>query len=177
MRFTALKETLLSAQILFDLLLHDDTYRLVVHEESSTPTYQGDIQRLAYEHPTFRTFFLVGEAFFLPGINALRKAPWLNNPGTRLRTHLRSGVQAQWQLRPETLEITSGCLPWQDAEGHTIPITIQYTNYRPYGVYYLPHHVILRDRRAGFHAISVVKQLDINVPLPPDVFRMVPPTS
>lgn len=176
LRFTALKETFFSTQILFDLLLRGDTYTLMVQEETGPQTHQGDVSRFAHDYPTFRTFFLVGEAFFLPGIDGLGQAPQLNDTGSRLRTRLRSGVQARWIAKPETLEITEACLTWQTDDGR-IPLRLHYADYRPYGAYYLPHHIILRDRRAGFRAVSVVKQLDINLPLPDDVFRAPLPTS
>ena len=177
MRFTALKESFLSTQILFDLLLQRDTYTFMVHEESGPRTFQGELHDFAQAHPTFRTFFLVGDAFFLPGIDGFQQTPRSNNAGTRLRTRLRSGAQAQWRAKRETLKIIAGCLIWKDATGQTISVTIQYADYRPYGMYSLPHHVILRDRRAGFQATSVIKQVDINVPLPPEVFHMAPGAS
>src|SRR5207237_1885069 len=68
-RFTALKDMLLSTQVLFDLLFTGETYRLLVRDDKGERVVQGTVAQFAQAYPTFRTFFLVGEAFFLPGVD------------------------------------------------------------------------------------------------------------
>src|SRR6516164_6152291 len=68
-RFTALKDMLLSTQVLFDLLFTGETYRLLVRDDKGEQSSQGTVTQFAQAYPTFRTFFLVGEAFFLPGFD------------------------------------------------------------------------------------------------------------
>src|SRR5215468_2584743 len=78
MRFTALKDTLLSTQVLFDLLFIGETYRLRVHDDRGDQMSQGTVTQLASTYPTFRTFFVVGEAFFLPGFDGQGQPPRFN---------------------------------------------------------------------------------------------------
>ena len=83
LRFTALKDTLLSTQVLFDLLLTGETYRLLVRDNQGDQISQGPVLHLASAYPTFRTFFVVGEAFFLPGFDGQGQPPRFNAAGTR----------------------------------------------------------------------------------------------
>src|SRR5438094_6983630 len=64
-RFTALKDMLLSTQVLFDLLFTGETYRLLVRDDQGDQRSQGTVTQLASAYPTFRAFFVIGEAFFL----------------------------------------------------------------------------------------------------------------
>jgi hypothetical protein len=172
-RFTALKDMLLSTQVLFDLLFSGETYRLLVHDDKGEQLSQGTVTQFAQAYPTFRTFFLVGEAFFLPGFDGQGQLPRFNAAGTRLTTRLRSGVRARWLSRPDTLEITQACLTWQTEEG-TVPLRLRYEDYRHVDAYYIPYRVTLRDRRLGFTARSVVKSVEINTPLAPGAFDVTP---
>ena len=173
MRFTALKDTLLSTQVLFDVLFTGETYRLLVREEQGERISQGTATQFAHAYPTFRTFFLVGEAFFLPGFDGQGQAPRFNTAGTRLVTRLRSGVTARWFSRQDTLEITQACLTWQTEE-EAVPLRLRYEDYRHVTAYYIPHRVTVRDRRVGFAAQSVVKSVEINAPLAPGAFDVTP---
>ena len=172
-RFTALKDTLLSTQVLFDVLFTGETYRLLVRADQGEQFSQGTVTQFAHAYPTFRTFFLVGEAFFLPGFDGQGQAPRFNAAGTRLVTRLRSGVRARWFSRQDTLEITRACLTWQTEEG-TVPLLLRYADYRHTAAYYIPHRVTLRDPRVGFMAQSVVKSVEINTPLAPGAFDVTP---
>jgi hypothetical protein len=172
-RFTALKDMLLSTQVLFDLLFTGETYRLLVRNDQGEQLSQGTVAQFAQAYPTFRTFFLVGEAFFLPGFDGQGQPPRFNAAGTRLTTTLRSGVRAQWVSRPDTLEITQACLTWQTAE-ETVPLRLRYADYQHVGAYYIPYRVMVRDRRLGFTAQSVVKSVEINAPLAPGAFDITP---
>ena len=116
---------------------------------------------------------MLGEAFFLPGFDAQGQPPRVNATGTRLTTRLRSGVSARWFARTETLEITQACFRWQ-TETETVPLALRYQEYRQVGAYYIPHRVTVRDRRLGFTAQSVVKEVEINVPLAPGAFDTTP---
>jgi hypothetical protein len=173
LRFTALKDTLLNTQVLFDLLFTGETYRMLVRDNNGEQTHQGTVRQFAQAYPTFRAFFLVGEAFFVPGFNSPGQPPRLNAAGTRLTTRLRSGVRARWFTRQDTLQITQACLTWQTEE-ETVPLTLHYQDYRRVDAYYLPHQVTLHDRRLGFMAQSVVKDVEINVPLAPGAFDSMP---
>ena len=172
-RFTAFKDTLLSTQILFDLLLTAEVYHVYIHDDAGERTQQGMVQQFAQAYPTFRTFFLLGEAFFLPGFDGQRQPPQFNAAGTRLTTRLRSGVRARWFARAESLEITRACFRWQTGEG-TLPLGLRYQGYRQVGTYYIPQRVTVLDRRGGFTAQSVVKEVEINVPLAPGAFDVTP---
>ena len=172
-RFTALKDTLLSTQILFDLLLSRETYHLYLHDDTGERTRQGMVQQFAHDYPTFRTFSGLGEAFFLPGFDGQGQPPRVNVTGTRLTTRLTSGARARWFARAASLEIPQACFRWQTQEG-TIPLGVRYQDYRPVGPYYIPHRVTVLDRRVGFTAQSVVKEVEINVPLAPGAFDVTP---
>jgi hypothetical protein len=172
-RFTALKDVLLSTQVLFDVLFTGASYRLLVHDDKGAQISQGPVTLFAQTYPTFRTFFLVGEAFFLPGFDGQGHLPRFNATGTRLTTRLRSGVRARWLSRPDTLEITQACLTWQTGE-ETISLRLRYEDYRPVGAYYIPYRVTVRDRRLRFTAQSVVRSVEINTPLAPGVFDVTP---
>ena len=172
-RFTALKDMLLSTQVLFDLLFTGETYRLLVHDDKGEQISQGPVTQFAPAYPTFRTFFVVGEAFFLPGFDGQGQPPGFNAAGTHLTTRLRSGVRARWLSRPDTLEITQACLTWQTDE-ETVPLRLRYEDHRHVDTYYIPYRVTLRDRRLGFTAQSVVKSVEINAPLAPGAFDFTP---
>jgi hypothetical protein len=172
-RFTALKDMLLTTQVLFDLLFTGETYRLLVRDDTGERVVQGTVAQFAQAYPTFRTFFLVGEAFFLPGVDGQGQPPRFNAAGTRLTTNLRSGVRARWWSRPDTLEITQACLTWQ-AEAETVPLGLRYADYRRVDAYYIPYRVTVRDRRLRFTAQSVVKSVEINAPLAPGAFDGTP---
>ena len=172
-RFTAFKDTLLSTQILFVLLLTRETYHFYLHDDAGERTQHGMVQQFAHDYPTFRTFFVLGEAFFLPGFDSQGHPPGVNATGTRLTTRLRSGVSARWFAKAKTLEIPQACFRWQTEEG-TVPLVLRYQDYRQVGAYYIPHHVTVLDRRVGFTAQSVVKDVEINVPLAPGPFDVTP---
>jgi hypothetical protein len=172
-RFTTLKDTLLSTQVLFDILFAGETYRLLVRQDQGEQFSQGTVTQFVHAYPTFRTFFLLGEAFFLPGFDGQGQLPRFNAAGTRLVTRLRSGVRARWFSRQDTLEITQACLTWQTEE-ETVPLLLRYEDYRHVAAYYIPHRVTVRDRRVGFTAQSVVKSVEINAPLAPGAFDVTP---
>ena len=172
-RFTAFKDTLLSTQILFDLLLTGETYHVYTHDEAGEQTQQGPIGQFAHAYPAFRTFFLLGEAFFLPGFDGQEQPPRVHATGTRLTTRLRSGVSARWCARADSLEITRARFLWQTEEG-AIPLGLRYQDYRQVGTYYIPHRVTVLDRRVGFTAESVVKDVEMNVPLAAGAFDVTP---
>jgi hypothetical protein len=171
LRFTAVKDALLSTQVPFDLLLGAETYRLEVRDDRGERRHEGTVRQFAHEYPTFRTFFLLGEAFFLPGFDAQGQPPSVNAAGTRLTTRLRSGVSARWFARADTLEITHACFLWQ-TETETVPLALRYRDYRQVGAYYVPQRVTVQDRRVRFTADAVLKTVEINVPLAPGAFAM-----
>jgi hypothetical protein len=173
LRFTAFKDTLLNTQVLFDLLLAERMYHLRVQEDAAVRTSQGPVEQFVTEHPTFRAFFVMGEAFFLPGFDSRGRPPTINAAGARFTTQLTSGATARWFARRDTLEITHACVTWPTEQG-PVPLQLRYQDYRQMAGYDMPYHVTLRDRRLGFTAESAVKQMDINVPLPQDAFVMTP---
>ena len=148
LRFTAFKDTLLSAQILFDLLLTGETYHMYTHDDAGEQTHQGPVQQFA-------------------------QLPQFNAAGTQLTTRLRSGASAHWFAKAKTLEITQACFLWQ-AKAGAVPLVLRYQDYRQAGNYYIPHRVTVLDRRLGFTAQSVVKDVEINVPLAPGAFDVTP---
>ena len=81
--------------------------------------------------------------------------------------------KARWWSREDTLEITQACLTWQTEE-ETVPLMLRYQDYRHIAAYYIPHRVTLRDRLLRFTAQSVVKEVEINVPLAPGAFDLTP---
>jgi len=173
LRFTAFKDPLLSTQILFDLLLTKETYHIYIRDDAGERTQQGTLGQFAHQYPTFRTFFLLGEAFFFPGFDGQGQPPRVNATSTRLTTRLRSGASARWFARADTLEITQACFLWQTEEG-TIPLGLRYQDYRQVGTYYMPYRVTVLDSRVRFTAQSVVKNIAINVPLAAGAFDVTP---
>jgi hypothetical protein len=169
LRFTAFKDMIMSTQVLFDLLLAGETYRLLVHDDAGPRIHQGAVGQFARDYPTFRTFFFVGEAFFLPGFAAPGEPLRTNTAASRLTTRLRSGATARWFARPATLEITKACLTWQTEAG-PLPVVLHYQDYRQIEAYYIPSRVTLIDRRLRFMAQAVLKQVEINMPLPSGAF-------
>ncbi len=173
LRFTALKDTLLSTQELFDVLLTSTVYQVQTADRPEANLQQGSVHDFARAYPTFRTFLMVGEAFFVPGVSAPGQPRRFNAAGTRLRTELRHGVQAHWYVKPNTFDIAQACLLWQ-TEDDRVLVQVQYQDYRQVEKAYLPHRVTVTDRRLGFTAHSVVKQLTLNLPLAPGVFQPMP---
>jgi hypothetical protein len=173
LRFTALKDSVLSTQILFDLLLQGEGYRFLHYDDYGALLHQGTVQDFVQAYPTFRTFALVGEAFFLPGTARDGQLPQVNSAGTRLTSELRHGVQAQWVSRPDTLEILRACLRWPSAAG-SIALTLRYQDYRLVDGLYLPHRVMLKDQRQGFMTRAVVKEVAVNVTLAPEALELTP---
>lgn len=172
-RFTALKDTLLSTQVLFDLLFAGETYRLQVRDDKGLQLLQGTVTQFVQAYPTFRAFFVVGEAFFLPGFDSQGRLPQFNAAGTRLTTRLRSGARARWWSQPDTLEITQACLTWHTEEENVL-LRLNYADYRHVDAYYIPYRLTVRDRRLKFTAQSVVKSVEINAPLAPGAFDFTP---
>lgn len=173
LRFTAFRDSLLQTQVLFDILLTPTTYRLHTAEASGPQTQQGAVADFARAYPAWRTFLIVGEAFFLPGLAQAGTPRTVNRAGTRLRTHLPSGVQVAWRLRPETLEITQGCFTWPPVVD-TARVLVHYQDYRPVGETYLPHRVSIRDPQQGFNAEAAVTMLTLNEPLAAGVLELTP---
>jgi hypothetical protein len=171
MRFTAFKSALLQTQVLFDLLLKGETFQLLVQDDTGTHTYQGTGEQLARAHPPFRAFYLIGEAFLLPGFDSTGKPPQSSTGGRHWRTTLAHGGRACWTVVKEALEISAGRLRWQTAAGPVV-LRLQYEDYRRVDAYRIPHRVLLQDRRLRFIARSVIKQIEINVPLAPEIFTV-----
>jgi hypothetical protein len=174
-RFTAFKELGFSTQPIFDLLLSSATYHLEVHNEASARTRQGNVARFVQDNPEFRSFLLVGEAFFLPGFDGFGNPPVFTTRTaarcTTFTTRLKSGLIAQWFARPDTLEITRARLRGNGAQA-SVSLFLEYGDYRQMATYYIPHRVTLTDRQLGFTTRALAKQVDINIPLPSDVFEM-----
>lgn len=169
-RYTAFKDLILNTQPIFDLLFIGAQYRLITHAAGHTTRYQGQNAQFVTEHPTLRLFFLVGEAFFLPGYDAFGQPPrTLNTAATQFSSRLKSGLQATWTYRPDRSEITSARL---DGQYDSTPVSLQltYSDYRQVASYHIPGHVTLIDAQLGFTAQARVKQVEINVPLAPGVF-------
>jgi hypothetical protein len=171
MRFTAFKATLLQTQVLFDLLLKGETFQLLVQDDTGTHTYQGAGEQLAQAHPPFRAFYFIGEAFLLPGFDSAGEAPRIGAGGWHWRTTLAHGGRACWTVMKETLTISAGRLRWQTAAG-PVTLHLQYEDYRRVETYMIPHRVLLQDRRLRFTARSVIKQVEINVPMAPETFTV-----
>lgn len=171
MRFTAFKATLLQTQVLFDLLLKGETFQLLVQDDTGTHTYQGTGEQLAEAHPPFRAFYFIGEAFLLPGFDSAGEPPRISAGGRRWRTTLAHGGRACWTVMQETLEISAGRLRWQTVAGPVV-LRLQYEDYRRVGAYMIPHQVQLQDQRLRFTTRSVIKQVEINVPIAPETFTV-----
>lgn len=165
LRFTALKDTLLQTQILFDLLLTGQEYRLYTQDNAAIQ--QGQVGDLIRENPTMRAFAMLGEAFFLPGWHALESAVQ-SHPGG-FRTHLPSGAMALWTVDPLTREISQGRLQWPTVSS---ALRIHYRSYRQVEGIALPEQVQIEERQVRFRADAVLKELDLNQPLPADIFRL-----
>src|SRR4030095_8334135 len=83
MRFTALNDMLLSTPVHFALLFTGEAYRFLVRDDKGGQSSQGTVTQFAQAYPTFRTFFLVGEAFFLPGFDGQGQPPRFNSTEER----------------------------------------------------------------------------------------------
>lgn len=172
MRFTAFKDLGLSARPIFDLLLVAERYRLEVQEDTGTRTYQGPVSQLLRDHPPFRAFLVIGEAFFLPGFDGFGNPPvFMDAIASQFTTRLKSGALAQWFTKTDTLEITKAHIRAR-AEQNAIDYILQYSDYRKIDTYYLPGQVILMDPQLRVTTQALLKQVEINMPLVPGVFDL-----
>jgi hypothetical protein len=177
MRFTALKDLLISTRPIFDLIFAGERYSLTIHENAGFHTRQDTVSCFVHDNPEFRAFLLLGEAFFLPGFDGFGNPPvFRNTAASRFTTRLKSGVKAQWFAKPETLEITKARVTWQGGQ-EPVSFLLHYTDYRKIGAYYIPGRVTLKDRRLGFTTQAQVKQIEINMPLAPGIFDISSPTK
>jgi hypothetical protein len=174
MRFTALKDLFISTRPIFDLLFVGERYYLTLHEDTGPHAYQGAVAHFVRDHPAFRVFLLVGEAFFLPGFDSRGQTPVFQGM-SRCITRLRSGAKAEWFIRTETLEITKARVTWQQSRPPA-SFHLQYRDYRKIGAYYIPARLTLRDRQLSITTQALLKQIDINGPLAPGTFDW-PPSS
>jgi hypothetical protein len=173
MRFTAFKDVGFNTRPIFDLLFAGARYRLETHDEAGMHTYQGSMAQFAQNHPPFRAFLIVGEAFFLPGFDGRGNPPALSNvAASRFTTRLTSGATAQWFARPDTLEITRARIEEREDSQGTTALLLQYGDYRQVETYYLPGRVILRDARLGSTTQALLKQVEVNMPLAPGIFDL-----
>lgn len=172
MRFTAFKDVGLSARPIFDLLFVGNRYRLEVHEGTEARTEQGPVSQFLRDHPPFRAFLVIGEAFFLPGFDGFGNPPVFDD-GTPARfiTRLKSGASAQWFTKADSLEITKARIR-ANAEQKTVSYTLQYSDYRQIDTYSIPGRVTLTDPQLGLTTRALLKQVEINVPLAPGVFDL-----
>lgn len=170
MRYTAFKDLILSTRPIFDLLLVDATYRLELHDDTEGNVRQGSVSHFSQDNPAFRAFWIVGEAFFLPGFDGRGDRPLVTaTQPLQFTTRLKSGAVAHWVAKAETLEISQAQI--DDSRGpDTVSLLLEYGDYRKIGAYDIPHRVTLTDASAGFVTRSFVKQVDINMPLTPGVF-------
>lgn len=176
MRFTALKDLLISTRPIFDLIFADERYRLTIHENVRSHTGQDMVLRFVRDNPEFRAFLLLGEAFFLPGFDGRGNPPVFRNTATsRFTTQLRSGAKAQWFAKPETLEVTKARITWKGEHG-PVSFRLWYSDYRKIGAYYIPGRVTLKDRQLGITSQALLKQIEINMPLAPGTFDISSPT-
>lgn len=169
-RYTAFKDLILGTKPIFDLLFIGDRYHLTTHDTDRPHRYQGRMSQFALEHPDMRVFALVGEAFFLPGYDALGQQPVaMNAAGTRFTSRLKSGLEAIWFTRLNSLEIISARL---DGELDSAPLSFQltYGDYRSIAAYDIPARVTLIDPSQGLTTQAWIKQIEINTPLAPGVF-------
>lgn len=171
-RYTAFKDLMLSTQPIFDLMLTNQQYRLITHDAGHTTQRQGPIAQFALAHPGMRVFALVGEAFFLPGYDALGQPPVaLNAAGTQFSSRLKSGLQAIWSARADSLEIIGAQLDGKIAST-SVSLQLTYADYRSVAAYAIPARVTLIDPQLGLTTRARVKQIEINTPLAPGVFDL-----
>lgn len=173
MRFTALKDLGFNTRPIFDLLFAGAQYRLETHDEAGAHTHQGSVAQFAQKHAPFRAFLIVGEAFFLPGFDGHGNPPVFSHAAaSRFTTRLKSGATARWFARPDTLEITRAHIEGgEDGQGSTA-FFLRYSDYRQVEAYYLPGRVTLLDRRLGSTTQALLKQVEVNMPLAPDIFDL-----
>ncbi len=172
MRFTAFKDLMLSTRPIFDLIFVGPRYRLTLHNEAGIHVRQGQVSQFVKDHPEFRVFFLVGEAFFLPGYDGSGNPPVpANAQGSQFITRLKSGLKAQWSAKPDTLEITKARLDGNRAAA-PVSFLLSYSDYRKVETYYIPGHVKLIDPHLGLTTQAWVKQVEINTPLVQGVFDL-----
>jgi hypothetical protein len=162
MRFSAFKNLVITTRPVFDLLFVGDSYRLELPDADGGQLHQGPKAAFVRRHPDFRAFWIIGEGFFLPGFDAGGQPPALVDAAAAVfTTRLRSGAIARWFVDPASLEITRAQIE---------AFRVDYGDYRTIGAYTLPGRVTLNDQRTGFTTRTVLKQVEINLPLPPGAF-------
>lgn len=162
MRFSAFKNLVITTRPVFDLLFVGDMYRLALPDAEGGQPDRGPQAAFVRRHPRFRAFWIIGEGFFLPGFDASGRPPVLVDAATSVfTTRLRSGAVARWLVDPATLKITRAQIE---------NFGVEYGDYRTIGAYTLPGRVTLNDQRTGFTTRTVLKQVEINLPLPSGAF-------
>jgi hypothetical protein len=176
MRFTALKDLLISTRPIFDLIFAGERYSLTLYENTNSHARQDTISRFVQDNPEFRAFLLLGEVFFLPGFDGHGNSPVFRNmTASQFTTQLRSGAKAQWFAKPETLEVTKARVTWKGEHG-PVSFRLQYRDYRKIGAYYIPGRVTLKDLQLGIISQALLKQIEINMPLARGTFDISSPT-
>jgi len=172
MRFTAFRDLILSTRPIFDLVFVAGTYYLEVRNDIGGRIRQGMVSQFSQDHPEFRAFWVVGEAFFLPGFDGYGQPPIIKDSRPlQFTTRLKSGAVAHWVAKPETLEITKARID-DNCGQEAVSLLLEYSNYRKIGAYYIPGRVTLTDPSLGVVTRALVKQVDINIPLAPGVFEI-----
>jgi hypothetical protein len=170
MRFTAFKDLAFSTRPIFDLVFVGDQYHVTMQDQGERHVYQGQVARFAQDMPALRVFLLVAEAFFLPGFDSFGNPPVFIDAATpQFTTRLNHGVTAHWFARPDNLEVIHARLDWVSPRGR-ISYFLEYSDYRQLEAYHIPGRVTLREPQDGFVTRTVVKQVDINLPLPAEAF-------
>jgi hypothetical protein len=180
MRFTAFKETLLGSQTIFDLLLDGAVYYLTLSATEATEQHQGSLRHFMRDHPEFRAFPVLREAFFLPGFDARGRLPtFVPTTASQFTTQLTSGATAHWFLKQTTLEITHAQVDWESPEEppHHVSFNLRYGDYRHIQPYYIPGRLTLIDRQQGVTVVGFVRQIEINIPHLPEAFQPPSPSG
>ena len=166
---TAFKDALVTSRDVFDLVLTPERYLLVLEGEEGPERHHGPAQELTQQLPGFRSFEVLREAMFLPGLLASAPPPWVVRSGSHLQVRSRtpSGFEVRWQLDKRTLGVEKARVAISEDL-----ITVSYVDYREVDGRFFPETFELRDPGAGVTVRGVLDELEVNVEIDDEVFSM-----
>ena len=170
-RMTAFKDMLFSSESLFDLVLTPERFSMLLRGENGLERQEGQAADLARIHPGFRSFQMLREAMFLPGLLSEAGRKVVTCQGGQIFVHsvTPSGHPVEWALEERTLGVKRARVAVPDSSDL---ITIDYESYRKVQGVFLPEAFTLADPGAGVRVIGILEEVELNPELEGGVFKI-----
>jgi hypothetical protein len=169
LRMIAFKDMLFSSRSLFDLVLTPERFSMLVKGGKDPERSEGRVEELPAIHPGFRSFQMLREAMFLPGLLPPGGTPSLTRDGEHVfvRSVTPSGQPIDWRLEEKTLGVERALVA---LSGSSDVLTVDYDSYREMEGIFLPEAFILSDPGAGVKVTGLLEEVELNPDLDESVF-------